>query len=202
MKICSKCNIEKDLKFFYKSKDKKDGYRSSCKDCDFLTKNKYYNDNKKILLEKQKEYSIKNKDRISEYRKRYASLNKERLSANHAEYIKYKIANDSTFRFKKNTRNLVSNSFKRQNFSKNSRTFQIIGCSFEEFKAHIENQFEPWMTWENHGKYNGELNFGWDIDHIIPIKIAKTEEEIEKLNHYTNLQPLCSKVNRVLKRSN
>ena len=34
------------------------------------------------------------------------------------------------------------------------------------------------MNWENYGLYNGELNYGWDIDHIIPISSAKTEEEV------------------------
>ena len=38
------------------------------------------------------------------------------------------------------------------------------------------------------------------MDHIIPISIAETEEDIIRLNHYTNLQPLCSKVNRDIKR--
>jgi len=40
------------------------------------------------------------------------------------------------------------------------------------------------MCWENYG-----LN-GWHIDHIIPLISAKTEEEIYKLCHFTNLQPL------------
>jgi len=56
------------------------------------------------------------------------------------------------------------------------------------------------MTWENWGLYNGEFNYGWDIDHIIPLSSAKNEEDIIILNHYTNLQPLCSKVNRYIKR--
>jgi len=54
----------------------------------------------------------------------------------------------------------------------------------------------------NQGKYNGKLNYGWDMDHIIPIASAESEEDIIKLNHYTNLQPLCSFVNRVIKRDN
>ena len=49
-------------------------------------------------------------------------------------------------------------------------------------------------------KYNGKLNHGWDIDHIIPISSAESEDDIIKLNHYTNLQPLCSYINRVVKR--
>ena len=58
------------------------------------------------------------------------------------------------------------------------------------------------MNWENKGKYNGNFNSGWDLDHIIPISSAKNKEEIYKLNHYTNYQPLCSKVNRFIKKDN
>ncbi len=57
------------------------------------------------------------------------------------------------------------------------------------------------MTWVNYGRYNGELDFGWDIDHIIPISSATTEEEVLKLNHYKNLQPMCSKMNRDIKKN-
>ena len=58
------------------------------------------------------------------------------------------------------------------------------------------------MNWDNYGKYNGELNYGWDLDHIIPVASAKTEEDIYKLNHYTNFQPLCSFTNRNIKKDN
>ena len=58
------------------------------------------------------------------------------------------------------------------------------------------------MTWDNYGLYNGELNCGWDIDHIIPLSSVNTEDDIIKLNHYTNLQPLCSYTNRVIKKDN
>jgi hypothetical protein len=58
-----------------------------------------------------------------------------------------------------------------------------------------------------YGLYNGELNYGelnygWDIDHKIPLSSGKTEEKIIELNHYTNLQPLCSKINRDIKKDN
>ena len=58
------------------------------------------------------------------------------------------------------------------------------------------------MTWDNKGLYNGELNYGWDVDHIIPIDTAVTEDDVIRLNHYTNLQPLCSKINRDIKKNN
>lgn len=76
-----------------------------------------------------------------------------------------------------------------------------MGCTYLEVKNHLESKFEPWMSWENYGKYNGELNYGWDIDHIIPLSSAKTEEELLKLFHYSNLQPLCSYTNRYVKKN-
>ena len=80
------------------------------------------------------------------------------------------------------------------------RTHELLGCSLEEFKVYLESKFEPWMSWGNYGKYNGEYEYGWDIDHIIPVSSAQTEDDIIRLNHFTNLQPLCSKFNRVIKR--
>lgn len=68
------------------------------------------------------------------------------------------------------------------------------------FIKYIESKFEPWMTWDNYGKYNGEENFGWDLDHIIPISVANSIKDVLNLSHYTNIQPLCSRVNRDVKR--
>jgi hypothetical protein len=86
----------------------------------------------------------------------------------------------------------------RQN--KKAKTPVILGCNYFQFREHIEKQFSAGMTWDNYGLYNGELNYGWDIDHIIPLSSAKTEEDILRLNHHQNLQPLCSKVNRYIKK--
>jgi hypothetical protein len=42
------------------------------------------------------------------------------------------------------------------------------------------------MTWNNYS------HDGWHIDHIVPLSSAKTEEDVIKLCHYSNLQPLWS----------
>jgi len=77
---------------------------------------------------------------------------------------------------------------KTNNLSKKNTTFDIIGCTPEYLKEHIETQFTEGMSWELIGKYI-------HIDHIIPLCSAKTEEEIYKLCHYSNLQPLWAKDN-------
>ena len=52
---------------------------------------------------------------------------------------------------------------------------------------HLEGLFMEGMSWENQGE--------WHLDHIIPVSIATSEEEIIKLNHYTNFQPLWAEDN-------
>jgi hypothetical protein len=149
---------------------------------------------------KTKEWVEANKDNRQKYYKQYCEDKKEEINKVKREYKSNRKKVDILYKTTTSIRNLISWSLKKKNFSKKSKTYEILGCTFEEFKNHIEKQFLPWMNWNNYGLYNGEFNFGWDLDHTIPIKSAKTEEEVIKLNHYTNFQPLCSKTNRDIKR--
>ena len=252
MKICIKCNEEKELSEFYVSKINKDGYSGRCKSCvkeavrlyrennleEVKSRvNKYRENNKEdaklynkkwreenIEYKKQKdrEYQLKNKEKVKANNKRWREENKEKVKFNLIKNIEKKRERDRKYsKFNKDKRNnrhskrmkddilyklsvsirgLIKSSFRVNAFSKKTKTFEILGCSFTDFKIYLESKFEYWMTWENRGLYNGELNYGWDIDHIIPLSSANTEEEIVKLNHYTNLQPLCSYTNRYIKK--
>jgi hypothetical protein len=64
MKRCTRCNIEKDEKEFYKNKRKKDGLDCWCKECSYITQKKWAKDNPKIIQKKNERYRIKNKDKI------------------------------------------------------------------------------------------------------------------------------------------
>lgn len=218
MKVCSKCKIEKVLNDFYKSSRNKCGYRSQCISCereykdlnkdkrreydknrsyDIDKKRSYYVKNKEYILSKRKEHYSNNRENKLEYQKEYQRLNKEKRNL----YLIERRKNDPLFKLITNVRNLIYNSFYYSGYSKNSKTEQLLGCTFEELKIYLENKFETWMTWENRGMYNGDFDYGWDIDHITPLSSAETEEDIIRLNHYTNLQPLCSKINRDIKKN-
>jgi hypothetical protein len=91
---------------------------------------------------------------------------------------------------------------KNNGFVKNNKSEIILGCTFDEFRTYIESLWESWMTWDNYGNPKDgvyEPNKTWDIDHMIPTDSATTEEELIKLNHHTNLQPMCSYHNRFIK---
>ena len=159
----------------------------------------YYNDNKEKISSVKKTYNIENKDIIKENKKKYYQSNKEIIKIKHREYKRIK-RQDPLFRLKSNIMNIIGISIKNKGYLKKTNTELILGCELKDFILYIESKFDIWMNWENYGKYNGEVEYGWDIDHIIPLSSAKNEDDIYQLNHFSNLQPLCSYINRVEKR--
>jgi ABC-type antimicrobial peptide transport system permease subunit len=229
-KKCSKCNDEKDIKEFGNRKNcsGKIIKNSVCKNCltkkmkEYREKNKekflLYDKNRHLknkdneeVKKKKKEWYENNKDKTNKwreknkekminYRKQYYKEHREKMLKQNRDNHYKRIKNDNLYKLKHNIKVAIARSFKRNGLKKSSSTQTILGCSFDFFKSHLEKQFEAWMSWNNYGLYNGELNYGWDIDHIIPLSTAKSEEDVVKLNHYTNLQPLCSKINRNIKK--
>lgn len=206
-------NKEKTKEYYESNKEKIKERVKKWKSENPGTDKKYYEKNKETILKKEKErkqnlteeqrekiklrkkdWELKNKDKIK------ASREKRKLKRN--EYIINRQKTDPLFALTCNIRKMILKSFTNCGYTKKSKTFEILGCTYEEFKAHLESKFESWMTWENRGKYNGQPNYGWDIDHIIPLNSNKTEEGVIALNHYTNLQPLCSHYNRNIKKTN
>ena len=204
---CDKRNYYEENKVKMKERDK--DYRENNKEKIKDRKKKYYEENKEAVKVKSLEYYEENKEvvkiRVKEYRennkekcRKYIENNKDKRNKIRRDRTK----NDPLFNLTNGIRNSIASSFRDSKYSKNINTTKILGCTFEDFKIYLESKFEYWMNWENKGLYNSELNYGWDVDHIIPISSAKTEEDVIKLNHYTNLQPLCSKINRDIKRDN
>lgn len=191
---CRSCKHNKDKEAYKKNKDrvkaKASEYYYSNK-TDILTRRK----NDKTIQEYNKQYKLENKDYIKEYnlqyredtfeerqlyKKEYREKNKDKIR----EYGRNKLKNDPLFKLAKKLRNRLRDYLKsnRNNFTKKSSS-EYLGCSIEECKIYLENQFKEDMTWENHGSV-------WHIDHIIPLSFAKTEDQLYLLCHYTNLQPL------------
>ena len=174
---------------------------------------KWYRDYRKANPDKNKtntkRYRENNPDKAKASTKKYKTNNKEKVKTYRISYKirknelhKEKRRTDPLYKLKYSIRCGILKAFNRIKAKKNNKTVEILGCSYENFKQHLENQFQPWMNWENHGLYNGDFDYGWDIDHITPISLANNEENVINLNHYTNLRPLCSKVNRDIKRNN
>jgi hypothetical protein len=186
-KICTKCNIEKDICEFRKDKTKKDGFYPSCKECKLLYRRK---NNLQVNLSAKRLRDINKKNDPEKFylinyerNKRYYDKNKKEIYFRKSKNITYRLNNGLRARIRQFLRS--------HNIIKNNTTSKIVGCSPEILKEHLEKQFIDNMCWENYGYY------GWHIDHIIPLSSASSEEEAYKLCHYTNLQPLWGKDNLI-----
>lgn len=160
------------------------------------TRAKYLEKNKTIIAEKKRAYYLANQEKLKQYQRDYGKNNIEHIR----KHQKTKRDTNLMYKLKGNVKSLIGNSLRSKNFKKLTKTELILGCTYIEFKQHLESQFAEWMNWDNRGLYNGTKDYGWDIDHIIPLSSALTEADIIRLNHYTNLRPLCSHINRDIKR--
>jgi hypothetical protein len=215
MKKCSKCDEVKELDEFQRRKDSKDGYRNQCKSCIGLMninnkkvgvleitccscsvtkqvsefyKDKYHSTGfrkecKICGMLKAKAYKKKNPEKIKNIWKKWSADNKDKIKLREA-----KRRENTTYRLKSNISRRIRSVLSG---TKSKSTEEILGCSARELRIHLERTFE-----ENYGMPREWLpSFNIHIDHIIPIKSATSEEEIYKLNHYSNLQLLIGEDN-------
>jgi hypothetical protein len=185
MKTCTKCKVEKELIYFYKVSKNIDGFHRQCKVCVKEWVKNYREINKEKIKERSKKWYNNNKDYVYVYQRIYIENNKEKINNN----LRKKRSEDNFLKFKHNVRSNICSCFRRGTIKhkKNTKTEKILCCTIEEFKIYIQSQFTKGMNWNNYGK--------WHLDHIIPIATAKTEEDVIRLNHYTNFQPLWAEDN-------
>lgn len=195
-------------------------YRNSNKDKITQIRKKCYENNKENRIEKVKKYRSKNKVKILEYSKKYYKNNKEKFIQyyeNNKNYIKeymkgynsnpkniqkrkeykkleygkkYGMEKDPIFTLKLLIRNRIKQALVKG--YKSTSSINLLGCSIEEYKLYLEQQFDDKMNWGNYGIY-------WEIDHIIPcasFDLSKLEEQ-KKCFNYKNTQPLNIIENRI-----
>jgi len=177
----------------------------------------YYLKNKNKIRKQQKKYEKSHKRGINQYKKKYRKsnkykiyhekyykLNRDKLLEQHRKYykkhkkyyakiirkcVKKRLKKDIKFRLRCYLANRIYQALK--NNIKSKRTIDLLGCSIDFLKHHLEKQFKSGMAWSNYGK--------WHIDHIKPcasFDLSKPSEQ-RKCFHYTNLQPLWAKENKL-----
>lgn len=151
-------------------------------------------------LEKTKQWRKNNINYVKEYRKKYREEHKEEIQLKNKEWRKnnkdkikkiqqkdyVKRRNEPLLQFKDTIRNRIGESFRKYGYVKSKKTEKILGCNINDFinyliQTYEDNYNEKW-EWEYLSKVH--------IDHIIPLATAKSEDDVIKLCHYTNLQLL------------
>ena len=100
-------------------------------------------------------------------------------------YQNARYARDPCFKLAKVQRNRIRKAIVSQNAKTNCKTLELLGCTTDELRSHLESQFSPEMTWANYGKF-------WVVDHVIPIASFNLNDQTQQelAFRYKNLQPL------------
>lgn len=156
---------------------------------------KRYASNKQEYLRQQREYRVKNADAIRETKRLYRQKNAAKIKLAKQKYgveNRDKIAKALANRRANNPIARMANSMRRSirryldaGQKGEMSSFEIIGCSKDDLRKHLESKFKHGMTWGNYGKH-------WHIDHIVPLISAKSADDVKRLCHWTNLQPLTA----------
>lgn len=156
---------------------------------------KRYASNKQEYLRQQREYRVKNADAIRERRRLYRQKNAAKIKLAKQKYgieNREKISKAIAKRRANNPIVRMANSMRRSirryldaGQKGEMSSFEIIGCSKDDLRKHLESKFRDGMTWQNYGKH-------WHIDHVVPLISAKSSDEVKRLCHWTNLQPLTA----------
>jgi hypothetical protein len=182
-KSCTICQIEfpATTDFFHKcSVRSKYGIKSYCKKCGNKKALERYYKNREHNLLKQKEWHYSNREKRTKQLREYSYSHRD----NRNKYLAKKMKQDGQFKIRKNIRDRMRSAMQGKSKSKN--TMELLGCTIEELKTHLEKQFTHGMNWDNYGKK------GWHIDHILPCASfdLTDPEQQRKCFHYENLQPL------------
>lgn len=167
----------KALSYYYKNRDK----------C-MSRHRKYVSANREQLRNYSREYEAKNKEARNAKCRQYDKTNRAKITQKHVN--RYRI--NPSVRIRHCLRNRISKALSGVNKSKT--TMQLLGCSIEDFWIYLESKFESGMSRENYGKI-------WEVDHIMPIAIfdlSKPDHQ-RRCFHFSNLQPLFVKDNRIKK---
>lgn len=219
-KLCRECEQYILHNEFYLDGHKKCGLSTYCKKCTSkinkakviaknkiippkivkgrkLSSNESYIRRKEKIKSKGDEYLKSYLKKKSEYNKQYRKDNRDRIRYVQNTYKQNKLKTNALYKLKESLLSRIScgivyskkKGILPKNFKKTASTVDILGVDIATVQKYLERKFTKGMNWNNHGE--------WHIDHIIPLASAKNEEELIKLFHYTNLQPLWAKDNLV-----
>ena len=187
IKICNQCKKEKTILEYSRDKYTKDGFTSSCKECrntkSKIWRQKNYLENKEEVLIKNSEWRKSNWDKVYNQRKESGYCKRSRKKWYHKKG-KFNINWVISERIRSRVRSVLNGKVKSKS------TLELLGCSIDDLKNHLQSKFYADMSWENYGSY-------WHIDHIRPCASFNLQNEKEQkiCFHYSNLQPLTAKDN-------
>lgn len=185
--------IERAKQYYQENKEelyrKSSEYRANHLEQNRQYQKKYRDNNKEKVAECQKEYIVNNREKVRKYRRKYRTENKDKIN----ERRRINRQKNPLTRIKHNIANTIRSIYKKLHCEKGRRkTFDILKYSAQDLHIHLTQYIgQPCARCQKI-----IINFNNShIDHIIPLNMAKTEQDIIELYHFSNLRLICETCN-------
>ena len=131
-------------------------------------------------LERSKRWRDNNKARFKQLQKNW----KQQNPSYSTEYIKRRYASESAYALAYKIRARVYQAIQKGGASKTGSTEELVGCSFDYLRQHIERQFKGRMSWDNPSSFH--------IDHVVPLASFDLTDpaQLKVACNWQNLRPL------------
>lgn len=140
-----------------------------------------YQRDKTPYLQRSKEQKVRLGAEYSNYQKGYRLRNKERLNA----YVLNRLHTNPVVKLRHTLRGRFRKLVTGKH--KTNSVLNLLGCTVEDLKIHLEKQWHSGMAWDNWGTL-------WHIDHIKPCSsfdLTDPQQQAACWN-YSNLRPLLA----------
>jgi hypothetical protein len=151
-KRCSQCTEWKPLTQYTKETRRSDGLYDRCRPC--------LKEYRHSRLNLDYEYRKNNREKVNTWKRTELARKRENPDE---KFIQKRIKENIARRMR----------FILRGTQKSQKTCELLGCSPEEFKSHLESTFTEGMTWDNYGE--------WHIDHIIPCAAFDQTDDTERM---------------------
>jgi hypothetical protein len=184
-KICSKCNVEKDLSDFGLRKKSKDGRRGVCKQCNNEVYKKYLEKNKEKITLRQKKWKEQNREKtrisVEKWRKNNDEINKKRQKEYYCKNKEKRLENHKKW-YDKNREYAIKKTIEWQEKNK-ERINNLRNLRHKErydkdvlykIKINVRNRIKHFLKSKNFNEIkNGTFN-------IVGVSPETLKEHIEK----------------------
>jgi hypothetical protein len=170
--ICKQCHVERPKDMFCQD-------RWKCIECERADGRAYRQS--EVGKEKSAQWITNNQERMTQLQAEWYQRNKEKRN----EEYNRRYHSDPVFKFKVSCKGRIHSAFNAKGMQKSNRTLEYLNCSIPWLMAWFEYNFNPGMTFENHGPY-------WHMDHVIPINLFDLTDPMHVLLCFSwfNLSPL------------
>ena len=141
----------------------------------------YKQNNRGRVSDYNREWKSNNKEHVSEYNQQYNIENREAIQKRQTKQHRERRHTDPQYNWACKLTSSLKNSLRDEN---SKALLKITKMPLRMFKCWLSKNFQPGMTWENHGSV-------WHMDHVVPISwFDLTDRKQRKIcYHWSNTRP-------------